>query len=140
MIKRHTKTFECIMAEPILEILVACSSLFLMLVLFFLSFGVFHDCTVVTLMPNPPLCLKHYPSGLATPSCDDKPKPQQQNIQNGQTEDMTAKESRSQKHNRVSAHIACVCIYFKGMIFFFLVIIINPQQLFSFCKHIHYFE
>nr|WGL47437.1 mdm2 [Rachycentron canadum] len=47
------------------------------------------------------LATRHTSSGLVTLSSVDKPKPQQQKLRHVQTEDKPAKESRSQKHNRM---------------------------------------
>ena len=58
-----------------------------------------------------------YSSGLVTHSSADKPKPQQLKTQQEQLEERLAKESRSQKHNRVSVRV-CERVHvshFKGM-------------------------
>nr|XP_046255779.1 mdm2-binding protein [Scatophagus argus] len=54
-------------------------------------------------------------SGLVTLPCADKPKLQQQKAQHGQTEDKTAKESRSQKHNRMLLEVVAKTLKQHGI-------------------------
>ncbi|XP_070822737.1 mdm2-binding protein isoform X2 [Chaetodon trifascialis] len=54
-------------------------------------------------------------SGLVTLPSADKPKPQQQRTHHGQTEDKTAKESRSQKHNRMLLEVVAKTLKQHGI-------------------------
>ncbi|XP_041798736.1 mdm2-binding protein isoform X2 [Chelmon rostratus] len=58
---------------------------------------------------------RHTSSGLVTLPSADKPKPQQQKTQHGQTEDKTAKESRSQKHNRMLLEVVAKTLKQHGI-------------------------
>ncbi|XP_029958747.1 mdm2-binding protein [Salarias fasciatus] len=54
-------------------------------------------------------------SGLAAPPCADRPKPQQQKMQQGPTEDKASKESRSQKHNRMLQEVVAKTLKHHGI-------------------------
>ncbi|XP_070768501.1 mdm2-binding protein [Enoplosus armatus] len=54
-------------------------------------------------------------SGLATLPSADKPKPQQQKTHHGEMEDKSAKESRSQKHNRMLLEVVAKTLKHHGI-------------------------
>ncbi|XP_044063825.1 mdm2-binding protein [Siniperca chuatsi] len=54
-------------------------------------------------------------SGLVTLPSADKPKPQQQKTHHGETEDKSAKESRSQKHNRMLLDVVAKTLKHHGI-------------------------
>ncbi|KAM4569034.1 mdm2-binding protein [Fundulus diaphanus] len=55
------------------------------------------------------------PSGLTNPLCPERPKLQQQKVTQGQAEDKAAKESRSQKHNRMLQEIVAKTLKHQGI-------------------------
>ncbi|TMS11268.1 Mdm2-binding protein [Larimichthys crocea] len=54
-------------------------------------------------------------SGLASLASADKPKPQQQKTNHGETDDKSAKESRSQKHNRMLLEVVAKTLKQHGI-------------------------
>lgn len=67
----------------------------------------------------------HFFSGLATLACVDRPKCQQQKTHQGHSEDKLAKESRSQKHNRVRGFVHLIFILINNKIYIYFYIFLN---------------
>ncbi|XP_070691821.1 mdm2-binding protein [Pempheris klunzingeri] len=71
--------------------------------------------TSSTISPSSSLAARRTSTGLVTLSSADKPKPQQKKTNHGEKEDKTAKESRSQKHNRMLLEVVAKTLKHHGI-------------------------